>query len=89
MALYVKDIEVDRLAERLATLRRASKTEVVREALRRELGRLEAAPSMVEQGVAFVRALRARAQPGGGLPVDKDFIDSLYGEPRCSSTPRR
>jgi antitoxin VapB len=80
MALYVKDMEVDRLAERLARLRRTSKTEVVREALRRELERLEAAPSLVEQGVAFVRALRAQAQPGDRLPVDKAFIDSLYDE---------
>lgn len=81
MALYVKDIEVDRLAERLAALRQTSKTEVVRQALQHELERIEGVPSLVEQGVAFVKALRARAEPKKGRPVDKDFIDGLYGEP--------
>ena len=81
MPLYVKDREVDRLAERLVALRRASKTEVVRQALLHELERLEGAPSLVEQGVAFVRALRARAEPEKGLPADKDYIDDLYGQP--------
>ena len=58
--LYVKDLEVDRLAERLASLRRVSKTEVVRQALRHELEREEARPSLVEKGVAFVQALKVR-----------------------------
>ncbi len=80
MALFVKDPEVDRLAERLATLRKASKTEVVRDALRHELEREEQAPSLVERGVAFVRELNARANPEAGRPADKDFVDSLYGE---------
>ncbi len=81
MALYVKDQEVDRLAERLAALQRTTKTEVVRQALRHELERFQGVPSLVEQGVAFVRALHARAQPGQGQPADKAFIDGLYGEP--------
>jgi len=81
LPLYVKDREVDRLAERLARLRQTSKTEVVRQALQYELERLEGAPSLVERGVAFVRALRARAAPGHGQPADKDFIDGPYGEP--------
>ena len=81
MALYVKDSEVDRLAERLAALQRTSKTEVVRQALVHELERVEGAPSLVERGVAFVKALRARAEPGKGQAADKDFIDGLYGQP--------
>jgi len=81
MPLYVKDAEVDRLAERLATLQRTSKTEVVRQALTHELERLEGVPSLVEQGVAYVRALRARAALAKGLPADKAFIDDLYGQP--------
>jgi antitoxin VapB len=81
VALYVKDREVDRLAERLAALRRTSKTEVVRDALRHELERVEGVPSLVERGVAFVEALRARAEAGKGRPADKDFIDELYGQP--------
>jgi len=66
MALYVKDVEVDRLAGRLASLRRTSKTEVVRQALLHELERVEGAPSLVDQGVAFVRALHARTLPAQG-----------------------
>ena len=81
MPLYVKDADVDRLAGRLAALQRTSKTEVVRQALVHELERLEGVPSLVEQGVAFVRALRARAAPEKGLPADKAFIDDLYGQP--------
>ena len=81
MALYVKDSEVDRLAVRLAALRRSSKTEAVRQALLHELERAEGVPSLVEQGVAFVRALRQRAEPGRGQPADRDFIDGLYDQP--------
>ncbi len=81
MPLYVKDKDVDRLAERLAALQRTSKTEVVRQALTHELERLEGIPSLVDQGLAFVRALHARAAPVQGLAADKTFIDDLYGEP--------
>ncbi len=81
MPLYVKDSEVDRLASHLATLRRVSKTEVVRQALLHELERVEDLPSLVEQGVAFVRALHAASPPAQGRIVDKAFIDGLYGEP--------
>ena len=82
MPLYVKDPEVDRIAERLASLRRASKTEVVRQALQHELEREEAKPSLVEKGVAFVQALKARAQPSAARAADKAFIDSLYDDVR-------
>ncbi len=81
MPLYVKDPEVDRLAGRLATLRRTSKTEVVRQALLHELARVEAVPSLVEQGIAFVRALHAKGAPVQEQVADKAFIDGLYGEP--------
>ena len=74
MALVVKDAEVDRLA----ALQRASKAEVVRQALTRELERVGGVPSMVEQGFAFAEALRARAGVGEVQPADKDFIDGLY-----------
>jgi antitoxin VapB len=78
VALYVKDPEVDRIAERLASLRRMSKTEVVRQALQHELEREEGKPSLVEKGVAFVQALTALARPAEVRAADKDFIDSLY-----------
>jgi len=79
MALYVKDIEVDRLAERVASLHRVSKTEAVRRALLHELEREGAQASLVERGMQFAHNLRARAAPGG-QPADKSFIDGLYGE---------
>jgi antitoxin VapB len=78
MALYVKDAEVDRLAERLAALHKISKTEAVRRALLHELERDHAQPSLVERGAAFTRALRARADPKIERATDKAFIDSLY-----------
>ena len=77
MPLYVKDPEVDALAERLAKLRRVSKTEAVRRALARELEAEQAEPSLVEKVRALSREARARAGPGG-LPADKAFIDGLY-----------
>jgi antitoxin VapB len=76
--LYVKDNEVDALAQRLASLHKISKTEAVRRALLHELEREQAQPSLVERGVAFCRDLRARARPEAGQTADKDFIDSLY-----------
>jgi len=78
MALFVKDPEVDKLAERLVAIRKVSKTEAVRQALLHELEREGAIPSLVEQGVEFSRALRARANAAGGKSADKAFIDSLY-----------
>lgn len=81
MPLYVKDAEVDRMAERLAVLHRVSKTEAVRRALRRELENANAYPTLVERGIAFMRALQARAKPEAAKPADKSFIDSLYEGP--------
>jgi len=78
MALFVKDPEVDKLAERLVAIRKVSKTEVVRQALLHELERERAIPSLVEQGVEFCRTLRARGNPDKAIPADKAFIDALY-----------
>ena len=55
MPLYVKDPEVDRMAERLASLRRVSKTEVVRQALQHELEREEAKPFLWRKGLPSSR----------------------------------
>jgi antitoxin VapB len=70
----MKDPEVDRLAELVASLLRVSKTEALRQALQHELGREEGKPSLVEKGVA----LKARAQPAEARAADKAFIDGLY-----------
>jgi antitoxin VapB len=77
MPLYIKDPDVDRMAERLAAQRRTTKTEAVKQALRHELERDESPSEFVERVLAFGRDLRARAGPNPGV-VDKDFIDSLY-----------
>jgi antitoxin VapB len=78
MPLYVKDAEVDRMAERVAKLHRVTKTEAIRRALRHELERSQASPTLVERGVAFARALRAKAVLEKARPADKAFIDGLY-----------
>lgn len=39
----------------------------------------EATP-LVEHGMAFAKALRAKAGPCAGRPVDKDYVDSLYDD---------
>jgi antitoxin VapB len=77
MPLYVKDREVDRLAQRLSTLRKISKTEAVRQALAHELQRLEQEPSLVDKALELTRALN-RKYPPVGPEADKAFIDSLY-----------
>jgi antitoxin VapB len=80
MPLYIKNDDVDKLAEKLATSRRQSKTEVVRQALLREIEREAGGELLVERGLAYGRALRARAGTDRGPPADKEFIDSLYEE---------
>lgn len=78
MALYVKNPEVDALAESLMALKKVSKTEAVRQALVNELERERAKPDLVALSAEFSRAFMARADPKRGLPADKAFIDSLY-----------
>ncbi|UPA26477.1 type II toxin-antitoxin system VapB family antitoxin [Shinella oryzae] len=77
MPLYVKDREVDRLAERVSALRKVSKTEAVRQALAHELQRLEQEPSLVDKALEMTRVLN-RKYPPVGPAADKAFIDSLY-----------
>ena len=77
MPLYVKDQEVDRLAEKLSTLRKVSKTEAVRQALTHELERAEGEPTLVERAKAFIHDLDTK-YPKVGPSADKAFIDSLY-----------
>lgn len=78
MAFHIKNPETDALARRVAALKKTGLTEAVHIALRRELEREQARPSLVEIGVAFARELRARANPAGGRPAGKAFRDSLY-----------
>ncbi len=78
MPLYIKDAAVTKMTERLAALRKTSKTEVLRQALTHELEREQGNPSLVEIGAAFAQNLRKRADAAQAAPIDKAFIDSLY-----------
>ncbi|MDM9627130.1 type II toxin-antitoxin system VapB family antitoxin [Rhizobium sp. S152] len=78
MALYINNDDVEELAEKLATSRKQSKAEVIRQALLHEIERDKDDESLVERGLAYGRALRARAGEDRGPPADKAFIDSLY-----------
>jgi antitoxin VapB len=80
MALFIKDPEVDALAQELASLKRTTKTEAVRLALRSEIEREKGRLDLVAQSIAFARGLRERAGPNP-QPVDKAFTDGLYGDP--------
>jgi antitoxin VapB len=77
MALYVKDPEVDRLAAELAEVRKTTKTEALKQALKNELDR-EDKETFVKRAVEFARRVRAEGNPERGQPVDKAFRDSLY-----------
>lgn len=77
MALFVKDPVVDALAQELASLKRTTKTEAVRQALRGEIDREKDKFDLVAQSIAFARGLREQAGPNP-QPADKAFIDGLY-----------
>lgn len=78
MAFHIKNPETDALARKVASLKKTGLTEAIHTALRHELDREEAKPSLVETGVQFLRDLRAKANPARGKPADKAFRDSLY-----------
>lgn len=89
MPLYVKDREVGELAERLATIENTTKTEVVRRALKASLARharnadgpeitVEIA-NKVQKVMDYVDELHEKyPSDGPGLPVTREWIDSLY-----------
>ena len=56
-----------------------TKTQAVKLALRHELAQMALAPRLADR----LRPLQDRilARPETGLPADKDFFDSLSGEP--------
>lgn len=80
MALFVKDPEVDALAQELAFLRHTTKTEAVRHALRGEIDREKDRLDLVAQSLAFARDLRERAGPNA-TPVGQAVRDERYGNP--------
>ncbi len=78
--LVLDDPEIEPLIERLRALRGLSRIEVLCEALRNELKRYENASNLVEDGVAFVRALHARVERDASQFDDKIFVEGLYDE---------
>lgn len=79
MPLTIQSDEVNRLADKLASVARVSKTEAVRIALANELARREAQlADFLEQ----IRPLQERiaAMPSTELEAEKAFYDSLNDE---------
>jgi antitoxin VapB len=76
--LNIRNETVNRLARKLATRKRVSKTEAVRLALENELRRSEGEDSLR----ARVRLLQERilARPPTELEADKKFYDELEGD---------
>ena len=79
MPIVIDDPKIERLIERLSTLRKLSETEVLYEAPRNELRRREHLPNLVEEGAALVRALHARVQRDANQS-DQIFVEGLYEE---------
>ncbi|GJD46347.1 hypothetical protein AFCDBAGC_4227 [Methylobacterium cerastii] len=80
MPLNIRSEEVNRLADKLASLARVSKTEAVRIALANELERRDASLTAFIAGIKLIQD-RIAACPETGLEADKAFFDDLNGEP--------
>lgn len=77
MALHIRDAETDRLVRALAARKRIPLTEAIKLAVRNELDRGAAVPSLWER----LRPLHERvaARPATGLIADKAYFDALNG----------
>ena len=80
MAFHIKNPETDRLARRVAALKRVGLTEAVHSALEHELEREQGLPSLVDRIVEFSKRARALGNPKKGKPADKAFFDDLSGD---------
>jgi len=78
MPLNIRNEDVNQLAEKLAKVKRTTKTEAVRLALENELHRATQAVPLRER----LRPLQQRimARPSTGLAADKAFYDGLSGD---------
>ena len=78
MPLNIRNEDVNQLAEKLAKVKRTTKTEAVRLALEAELRRVTQAVPLRER----LRPLQQRimARPSTGLEADKAFYDELSGD---------
>lgn len=77
-ALYVKDGETKRLAEKLAEKRGLTQTAAVKLALTNELARCEPEPSLHDIIAELRRTSPLRFDPD--IVIDKAFYDSLYDD---------
>jgi antitoxin VapB len=78
MPLNIRSDEVNRLADKLASVVRVSKTEAVRIALVNELERRER-PMMLAERIKPIQD-RIASYPATGLMADKAFYDELSGD---------
>ena len=76
--LQIRSEYVNRLAEKLAGLRRLTKTDAVKLALENELRRIEEEQPLLERLRPIMDRIAAR--PSTGLEADKAFYDELSGE---------
>ncbi|GLS45078.1 type II toxin-antitoxin system VapB family antitoxin [Methylobacterium brachythecii] len=79
MPLNIRSEEVNRLADKLASLLKVSKTEAVRIALTNELTLRDKRPSLQERLKPMQEAFAA--YPRTGLQADKAIFDEMNGEP--------
>jgi antitoxin VapB len=78
MPLNIRNEDVNRLAEKLAIIKRTTKSDAVRVALEGELRRAAEAVPLRER----LRSLQNRvmSRPATGLEADKAFYDDLSGD---------
>jgi antitoxin VapB len=73
--LQIRNERVNLLAEKLAAIRRSTKTEAVLRALENELARIENEKPLAERIKPILERIARR--PHTGLEADKAFYDSL------------
>ena len=78
MALHIRDEETNRLVRALATHKSIALTDAVKVAVRNELEREGAMPSLWERLQPLLERIAARGSTG--LEADKAFYDSLNDE---------
>tara|TARA_R110002110_G_scaffold239506_5_gene455469 strand:- start:5163 stop:5402 length:240 start_codon:yes stop_codon:yes gene_type:complete len=78
MPLNIRSEDVNRLAEKLAIIKRTTKTDAVRIALENELHRTAEAVPLRERLRSLQR--RVMSHPATGLEADKAFYDELSGD---------
>ena len=78
MPLYIKDPEVDRLAEELISLTKSSKVDAVKDALKHEIAKRKAVLPVRER---LAKSLAMAREAGPFAPGDhKRETDAMWGE---------